>query len=55
MKYEIGDKVELKNGCVVTITDILSNMDNIPVYGTSKGHSEVFPITEDKIVRKIED
>ncbi len=55
MKYEIGDKVELKNGSIVMITDILSNMNNTIVYGASKGHSEIIPITEDRTIRKIED
>ena len=55
MKYEIGDKVELKNGSVVLITDILTSMDDVIIYGASKGHSEIIPIAEDKILRKIED
>lgn len=47
MKYQIGDKVELKNGCIVTITDIQGSLSGEYCY-----ISHTSPITEDKIVRK---
>ncbi len=49
MKYDIGDKVELKNGCIVEITEIHKNLsDEIYI-------SRNIPISEDKIVRKVEE
>lgn len=50
MKYEIGDKVELKNGCIVVITDIQGSITGDYCY-----ISNTSPITEDMIIRKIED
>lgn len=49
MKYEIGDKVELTNGSIVTITDIQGSISGEQCYiaGTC-------PIPEERIVRKIE-
>lgn len=48
MKYEIGDIVELKNGCIVEITNIHKNLsDEIYISNGS-------PIPEDRILRKIE-
>ena len=50
MKYKIGDKVELTNGCIVVITDIQGRIGGEQCYiaGTS-------PIPEERIIRKIED
>lgn len=50
MKYKIGDKVELKNGCIAIITDIQSSLDGNCCY-----ISYMSPITEDMIIRKIDD
>lgn len=50
MKYKIGDKVELKNGCIVVITDIQ--------YGISGDYcyiANTTPIPEERIMRKIQD
>lgn len=50
MKYKIGDKVELTNGCIVVITNIQGSIAGEQCYiaGTS-------PIPEERIIRKIED
>lgn len=50
MKYQIGDKVKLKNGCIAIITDIQSSID-----GSYCDISYMSPITEDMIIGKIED
>lgn len=50
MGYEIGDKVELESGKIVTITKVGKCMDGL-VYGYGKP-----PIViEENIIRKIED
>ena len=49
MKYEIGDKVELTNGSIVTITDIQGSISGEQCYIAG-----ICPIPEEKIVRKIE-
>ncbi len=50
MKYNIGDKVELINGCIVVITNIQESIGGEKCYiaGTS-------PIPEENIIRKVED
>lgn len=50
MKYEIGDKVELESGKIVTITAI-TKCDIGVLYGYGNPY---IPIDE-KIIRKIED
>ncbi len=55
MKYQIGDKVELDNGCITEIIEIPLQNGPKPIYGTGTGHSVIVPITEDRIIRKIED
>lgn len=52
MKYQVGDKVKLKNGSIITIREIAKSLDNMAyVYG--------YPIkcivAEDEILCKIED
>lgn len=49
MKYKIGDKVELTNGCIVIITDIQGSIGDEQCYIAG-----ISPITEERIVRKIE-
>ena len=52
MEYQIGDKVELESGKIVTITKIGNAVDRIePIYGY--GNPAV--IIEERIIRKIED
>lgn len=50
MKYNIGDKVELKNGCIVVITDIQHGISGDYCYITG-----ISPIPEESILKKIED
>ncbi len=50
MKYQIGDKVELRNGCIVVITDIRGSITGDYCYIANTS-----PIPEDRIIRKIED
>ncbi len=49
MKYEIGDKVKLKNGSVVLITDIPESLDMTLIY-----ESNGVPIREEDIIEKID-
>ncbi len=49
MKYKIGDKVELKNGCVVVITDIRYGINGDYCY-----IADISPIPEERILKKIE-
>lgn len=49
LMYEIGDKVELKNGSIVIITDILPTVDGTVIYATGN-----VPIPEENIERKID-
>ena len=48
MKYKVGDKVELKNGCIVVITDIQGSIAGDYCY-----IARTSPISEDMIIRKI--
>ena len=50
MKYKIGDKVELTNGCIVVITDIQGSIGGEQCYIAG-----ISPIPEERIIRKIED
>lgn len=50
MKYQIGDKVELTNGCIVTITDIISTIDRAELYAAG-----IVPVPLEHIKRKVED
>lgn len=50
MKYQVGDKVKLKNGCVVTITDILEEYN---AYGY--GYPVKCIAKEDEVLYKIEE
>lgn len=54
MKYKIGDKVELTNGCVVYIKTIPNQTENMPIYGIGYEHSAISVVREDEITRKIE-
>lgn len=51
MKYQIGDKVELKNGSIVIINEIL----NTEPQAYSYGYPTKICLPEKDIVRKIED
>lgn len=55
MKYEIGDKVELTNGSITFIKDIKYDMDNKIIYGVGNKGSEIIPVEEERILRKLED
>ncbi len=48
MKYNIGDKVKLKNDSIVIITDIPKSLDMIPIYLAGN-----IPIKEDNIIKRI--
>lgn len=49
MKYNIGDKVKLKNESIVTITDIPKTLDMTSIYLAGN-----IPIEEDDIIEKID-
>lgn len=51
MKYEIGDKVELKSGKTVTITNIGRTLSNPIVYFCGNPYVAI----DEEIIRKIED
>ena len=51
MKYEIGDKVELKSGRIVTITNIGRTLSNPIVYFFGNPYVAI----DEEIIRKIED
>lgn len=51
MKYQIGDKVELKNGSIVIINKIVQTIDTI-VYSYGNNPKVILP--EDDIVCKVE-
>lgn len=48
MKYNIGDKIELKNGSIVIITDIVKGVSGDYCY-----ISHTVPISEENIVCKV--
>lgn len=51
MEYEIGDKVELESGKIVTITKIGRVVDKLePIYGYGKPAV----IIEERIIRKVD-
>lgn len=46
--YKVGDKIELRNGSIVEISEITQTIDGANVYRAGN-----VPIPEDNIVRKI--
>lgn len=53
MKYKIGDKVQLRNGCTIEIVNIPNQTSDIPIYGVGSKYSPISVITEEEILRKI--
>ena len=51
MKYKIGDKVQLKSGKIVTITNIGRTLSNPIVYFYGNPYMAI----DEEIIRKIED